>query len=72
MTMTREEAIRNYVEHLIGDDLANLLQYMNAYDGSFEESVYYAMDEFDEFLSNHTPMEIAPKLLSDILRRKGV
>lgn len=59
MTMTREQAIRNYVEHLIGDDLANLLQHMNSYDGCFEESTYYDMDEFDEFLSNHTPMEIA-------------
>lgn len=59
MTMTREQAIRNYVEHLIGDDLAQLLQHMNAYDGCFEEATYYDMDEFDEFMSNYTPMEIA-------------
>lgn len=59
MTMTREEAIRNYVENLIGDDLAYLLQHMNAYDGCFDDAIYYDMDEFDEFLSNHTPMEIA-------------
>ena len=58
-TMTREEAIRNYVENLIGDDLAYLLQHMNAYDGCFEEAIYYDMDEFDEFMSNYTPMEIA-------------
>lgn len=58
-TMTREQAIRNYVEHLTGDDLANLLQTMNAYDGSFEESTYYDMDAFDDFLSNATPSEIA-------------
>lgn len=59
MTMTREQAIRNYVEHLIGNDLAQLLQHMNAYDGCFEEATYYDMDEFDEFMSNYTPMEIA-------------
>lgn len=58
-TMTREEAIRNYVSHLIGDDLAQLLQHMNSYDGCFEDVVAYDMDEFDEFLSNHTPLEIA-------------
>lgn len=58
-TMTREQAIRNYVEHLIGDDLTQLLQHMNAYDGCFEEATYYDMDEFDEFMSNYTPMEIA-------------
>ena len=57
--MTREQAIRNYVEHLIGDDLAGLLQHMNAYDGCFEESTYYDMDEFDDFMSNYSPMEIA-------------
>lgn len=58
-TMTREQAIRNYVEQLNGDDLTYLLQHMNAYDGCFEETSYYDMDEFDEFLSGHTPMEIA-------------
>lgn len=59
MTMTREQAIRNYVEQLIGDDLAYLLQHMHAEDGCFEEAIYYDMDEFDDFLSNDTPMEIA-------------
>ena len=58
-TMTREQAIRNYVEQLNGDDLTYLLQHMNAYDGCFEETSYYDMDEFDEFLSGRTPMEIA-------------
>ena len=57
--MTREQAIRNYVERLIGDDLAYLLQYMNGYDGCFEESVYYDMDSFDEIMSGYTPSEIA-------------
>lgn len=56
--MTREEAIRNYVEHLIGDDLAYLLQHMNAYDGCFDEAIYYDMDEFDELMSNYSPMQI--------------
>lgn len=59
MTMTREQAIRSYVEQLSGSELADLLQYMNAYDGSFEESTYYDMDSFDEFMSNYTPSEIA-------------
>ena len=58
-TMTREQAIRNYVEQLNGDDLTYLLQHMNRYDGCFEECVYYDMDEFDEFMTNYTPMEIA-------------
>lgn len=57
--MTREQAIKSYVEQLSGDDLANLLQTMNAYDGCCEESTYYDMDAFDDFLSNATPLEIA-------------
>lgn len=59
MTMTREQAIRTYVENLSKGELVELLQHMNAYDGYFADDVYYNMDEFDEFLSNHTPMEIA-------------
>lgn len=58
-TMTREQAIHNYVEQLNGDDITCLLQLMNGYDGCFEEATYYDMDEFDEFLSGRTPMEIA-------------
>ena len=59
MTMTREQAIKSYVEHLIGDDLAYLLRHMNAYDGCFDEANYYDMDEFDELMSNYSPMQIA-------------
>lgn len=57
--MTREQAIRNYVEQLNGDDLTYLLQHMNGYDGCFEEAIYYDMNELDEFLSGRTPLEIA-------------
>lgn len=57
--MTREQAIRNYVEHLIGEDLAYLLQHMNAYDGCFEDAIYYDMDSFDEVLDGYTPLQIA-------------
>ena len=58
-TMTREEAIRNYVTNLNKGELVELLQRMASYDGVFEDSVYYDMGEFDEFMSNHSPMEIA-------------
>lgn len=57
--MTREQAIKSYVEHLSGDDLAVLLQHMNAYDGCFDYASYYDMDEFDELMSNYNPMQIA-------------
>ena len=57
--MTREEAIRTYVENLSKGELVELLQYMNGYDGCFDDCVYYDMDEFDEFMSNCSPMQIA-------------
>ena len=57
--MTREQAIRNYVEHLTGDDLVILIQHMNGYDGCFEDEFYHDMASFDEFLDGYTPMEIA-------------
>ena len=59
MTMTREQAIRNYVENLSGDDITTLLRHMRLYDGCFEDYVYYEMDLFDEFMNGDTPMEIA-------------
>ena len=59
MTMTREQAIRNYVENLSKGYLVELLQHMNCYDGCFENDIYYDMDAFDDFMSNYTPMEIA-------------
>ena len=59
MTMTREQAIRNYVENLSKDELVELLQHMNAYDECFEDCIYYDMAEFDDLMLNHTPMEIA-------------
>ena len=59
MTMTREQAITTYVENLSKGELVELLQHMNGYDGCFEDCVYFDMDEFDEFMSNYTPMEIA-------------
>ena len=60
--MTREEKIRAYVENLSKGELVELLQHMNAYDGYFEDSVYYDMDNFEEFMSNYSPMEIAQRI----------
>ena len=59
MTMTKKEAIRNYVKQLNGDDLVGLLQCMSAYDGCFDDASYYDMDAFDELMSNYSPMQIA-------------
>ena len=59
MTMTREQAITTYVENLSKEELVELLQHMNAYDSCFEDAIYFDMVEFDDFLSNYTPMEIA-------------
>ena len=59
MIMTREQAIRTYVENISDDELVELIQRMSFYDGSFEDCIYYDMEDFDEFLASHTPMEIA-------------
>ena len=59
MIMTREQAITTYVENLSKDELVELLQHVSAYDGRFEDAVYYDMASFDEFLDGYTPMEIA-------------
>ena len=51
MTMTREQAITTYVTSLNGDDLTQLLQYMNGCDGCYGEVVYSDMAELNDFLS---------------------
>ena len=62
MTMTREEAIRTYIENLSKGELVELMQHMDGYDGCFDDCVYYDMDEFDDFMSNYSPMEIAQRI----------
>lgn len=59
MIMTREQAIRTYVENLSKGELVELLQHMNAYDSCFEDCIYFDMTEFDDLMSTYTPMEIA-------------
>lgn len=57
--MTREEAIRTYVETISNAELVELLQHMSTYDGCFDDIIYYDMDSFDEFLYGYTPLQIA-------------
>ena len=59
MTMTREQAITTYVKTISNAERVELMQHMSFYDGSFEDVLYYDMEEFDELMSNHSPMEIA-------------
>ena len=57
--MTRAEAIETFVQNLSGDDLVTVLESINAYDRAFEESEYYPMEEFDEFMTGKSPLDIA-------------
>ena len=59
MTMTREQAITTYIENLSNAERVELMQHMSFYDGSFDDVLYYDMAEFDEILSNYSPMQIA-------------
>ncbi|WP_299721226.1 hypothetical protein [uncultured Megasphaera sp.] len=59
-TMNRAEAIETFVrDHMTGDDLVTVINYMNSYDGSFEEAEYILMDEFDEIMKEESPMAVA-------------
>lgn len=60
---TREEAIRMFVEGLDGEDLVNLLSYINSYDGAFNDEEWFTMDMFDDFMSGKTPLEIATDVM---------
>lgn len=57
--MNKEDAIRNYVESMDAECLRQLVNDINAWDGSLDDLQYYDMDDFDELMSDYTPMEIA-------------
>lgn len=58
--MNRAEGIETFVrDHMTGDDLATVIDYMNSYDGSFADCEYILMDEFDEILKDESPMTVA-------------
>lgn len=56
--LTREDAIRAYVENMDDDELMSLVNSLNSWDGSFDGCQWFPMDELDEFLSGSTPTEI--------------
>ena len=62
MTMTREQAIRTYVENISNAELVELLQHMNGCDSCFDDCIYYDMDSFNEFMDGYTPMGIAQRI----------
>lgn len=58
--MNRAEGIEIFVrDHMTGDDLATVIEYMNSYDGSFADCEYILMDEFDEIMKEESPMTVA-------------
>lgn len=58
--MNRAEGIETFVrDHMTGDDLATVIEYMNSYDGSFADCEYILMDEFDEIMKEESPMTVA-------------
>ena len=65
-TMTRAEAIENFVRDLSDDDLVTVLHYINGYDGAFEESEYYPMDEFDELMAWKSPLSSVPSTMGTL------
>lgn len=65
MPMTREDAIRSYIQNLNGDDIADIMMNITAYDGTFEEQTWYDMEELDNLLCGHTPTEIVDMVGGD-------
>lgn len=55
---TRKEVIESYIGNLSGDEMQNVMACINSYDGSFEDAIWYPMDELDEFLEGKSPLDI--------------
>lgn len=58
MTMTKKEAIKYHIEHMHDIDLIHLITAIYYYDGSYDEYVFYDMDEFNDIYCNVPPLEI--------------
>lgn len=63
--LTREEAIRSYIQNLDGEDIADIMACITSYDGTFEEQVWYSMEELDDLLCGYTPTEIVDMVGGD-------
>lgn len=57
--MTKEQAIKNYVQEMATNDLRSIAYCINSYNGRIDWLVWEDMEEFDEFLSGYTPTQIA-------------
>ena len=63
--LTREDAIRSYIQNLEGDDIADIMLNITSYDGTFEEQAWYDMEDLDDILSGRTPTEIVDMVGGD-------
>lgn len=59
MTMTKKQAIKYHVEHMHDIDLIHLIGEIHSYNGSYDEYVFFHMDEFDDLYSGVSPLQIA-------------
>lgn len=56
--LTREDAIRNYVENLDGEEIVSVMKSIASYDGTFVDDVWHPMEDIDEYLYDNSPLEI--------------
>ena len=58
MPMTREYAIKSYIESLDREDVVSIMESIASYDGTFSDYVWYPMEDIDDFLCDKSPLEI--------------
>lgn len=57
--MTKEQAIKTYIENVTTSELVNIVYDVYSYDGELEWLVWEDMENLDELLGDYTPSEIA-------------
>lgn len=58
MTMTKKEAIKYHISTMHDIDLIHLITEIYYYNGSYDEYVFYNMNEFNDIYCNVPPLEI--------------
>lgn len=62
MTMTKKQAIKYHIDTMNDIDLIHLITEIYYYNGSYDEYVFYSMDEFNDVHEGLSPIEIADEV----------
>lgn len=59
MNEKQYDAVKNYLEELADSDLLDIAFEISSYNGAFDDELWYSMEEFDDYLGDMKPWDVA-------------